>query len=167
MIKVASLFSQVLSLINRNDFSRAVKQWDAEKGAKGFRCWDQFVAMVFGQLAGADSLREIEGGLSTALGKLRHLGLTQAPARSTLSYANEHRPYQLFETMFYQLSEQAQTLAAGQKRRFRFKNPLVSIDASTIELCLSMYDWAKFRRKKGAVKLHLMLNHQGCLPQWA
>jgi len=167
MIKVGSLFSQVLSLINRNDFSRAVKQWDAEKGAKGFHCWDQFVAMVFGQLAGADSLREIEGGLSTALGKLRHLGLKQAPARSTLSYANEHRPYQLFETMFYHLSEQAQTLAAGQKRRFKFKNPLVSIDASTIELCLSMYDWAKFRRKKGAVKLHLMLNHQGCLPQWA
>ena len=78
MIKAGSLFSQALSLINRNDFSRAVKQWDAEKGAKGFRCWDQFVAMVFGQLAGADSLREIEGGLSTALGKLRHFLASKA-----------------------------------------------------------------------------------------
>lgn len=167
MIKVGSLFSQVLSLINRNDFARAVRQWDAEKGAKGFRCWDQFVAMVFCQFAGADSLREIEGGLSTALGKLKHLGLSKAPSRSTLSYANQHRPWQLFESLFYHLSDQAHQLASRQKRRFRFKNPLVSIDASTIDLCLSMYDWARFRRKKGAVKLHLMLNHQGCLPQWA
>ena len=79
MIKVGSLFSQVLSLVNRNDFSRAVRQWDAEKGAKGFRCWDQFVAMMFCQLAWADSLREICGGLSTAMGKLTHLGLKAGP----------------------------------------------------------------------------------------
>ena len=167
MVKVGSLFTQVLSLINRNDFARAVRQWDAERSAKGFRCWDQFVAMMFCQLAGADSLREICGGLSTAMGKLTHLGLKEAPARSTLSYANSHRPWQLFETMFYHVLEQADSLAALQKRRFRFKNPLVSIDSSTIDLCLSMFDWAKFRRRKGAVKLHLMLNHQGCLPQWA
>ncbi len=167
MVKVGSLFTQVLSLINRNDFARAVRHWDAERGAKGFRCWDQFVAMMFCQLAGADSLREICGGLSTAMGKLTHLGLKEAPARSTLSYANSHRPWQLFETMFYHVFKQADSLADQQKRRFRFKNPLVSIDASTIDLCLSLFDWAKFRRKKGAVKLHLMLNHQGCLPQWA
>jgi hypothetical protein len=167
MIKVGSLFSQVLSLVNRNDFARAVKQWGAEKGAKGFRCWDQLVAMTFCHLASADSLREISGGLATALGKLTHLGLSQAPARSTLSYANGHRPWELFETVFYQVAEQAQALAATQQRRFRFKNPLVSIDSTTIELCLSVFDWARFRRKKGAVKLHLMLNHQGCLPSWA
>jgi hypothetical protein len=167
MIKTGSLFTQVLSLVDRNNFSRAVHQWDAEKGAKGFRCWDQFVAMVFCQLAGADSLREICGGLSTAMGKLAHIGLKQAPCRSTLSYANEHRPWQLFESVFYDLLGQAEVLANQQKRRFQFKNPLVSIDASTIDLCLSLYDWAKFRRKKGAIKLHLMLNHQGCLPSWA
>lgn len=167
MIKAGSLFSQVLSLINRDDFARAVRQWDAERSAKGFRCWDQFVAMTFCQLGGADSLREICGGLSTALGKLAHLGLKEAPSRSTLGYANTHRPWQLYETVFYRLLEQAGALAAKQKRRFRFKNPLFSIDSSTIDLCLSMYDWAKFRRTKGAVKLHLMLNHQGYLPQWA
>jgi hypothetical protein len=167
MIKVGSLFTQVLSLINRDDFARAVRQWDAERAAKGFRCWDQFVAMTFCQLAGADSLREICGGLSTAMGKLTHLGLKEAPSRSTLSYANTHRPWQLYETAFYQLLRQADALAAKQKRRFRFKNPLFSIDSSTIDLCLSLYDWARFRRKKGAVKLHLMLNHQGCLPNWA
>jgi len=167
MIKTGSLFTQVLSLVDRNHFSRSVHQWDAEKGAKGFRCWDQFVSMVFSHLAGADSLREICGGLSTAMGKLAHIGLKQAPCRSTLSYANEHRPWQLFESVFYDLLGQAETLANQQKRRFQFKNPLYSIDASTINLCLSLYDWAKFRRKKGAVKLHLMLNHQGCLPSWA
>ena len=122
MIKAGSLFSQVLSLINRDDFARAVRQWDAEQAAKGFRCWDQFVAMTFCQLGGADSLREICGGLSTAMGKLAHLGLKEAPSRSTLSYANSHRPWQLYETVFYQLLQQADALAAKQKRRFRFKN---------------------------------------------
>jgi len=167
MVQVGSLFTQVLSLVNRNDFFRAVQQWDAERAAKGFRCWDQFVAMVFCQMASADSLREICGGLSTAMGKLTHLGLKAAPSRSTLSYANTHRPWQLYETVFYQLLDQAAFLAAKQKRRFRFKNPLFSVDSSTIDLCLSLYDWAKFRRTKGAVKLHLMLNHQGYLPNWA
>jgi hypothetical protein len=167
MIKVGSLFTQVLSLVDRGAFGRAVREWDAERAAKGFRCWDQFVAMVFCQLAGADSLREISGGLSTALGKLAHLGLQEAPSRSTLSYANQHRPWQLFETVFEQVLEQADSLAARQQRRFRFKNPLVSIDSSTMDVCLSLFDWAHFRRKKGAVKLHLLLNHQGCLPSWA
>jgi len=167
MIKTGSLFTQVLSLVDRGRFGQAVRQWDAERAAKGFRCWDQFVAMVFCQLAGADSLREISGGLSTALGKLAHLGLQEAPSRSTLSYANQHRPWQLFETVFEQVLEQADSLAARQQRRFRFKNPLVSIDSSTMDVCLSLFDWAHFRRKKGAVKLHLLLNHQGCLPSWA
>jgi hypothetical protein len=97
MIKVGSLFTQVLSLVDRRDFARAVAESEAEHAAKGFRCWDQFVAMTFCQLAGADSLREISGGLATAMGKLTHLGLKEAPARSTLSYANQHRPWQLFE----------------------------------------------------------------------
>ena len=167
MVQVGSLFTQVLSLFNRNGFARAVRQCNAEHAAKGFRCWDQFVSMVFCQMASADSLREICGGLSTVLGKLTHLGLKEAPSRSTLSYANTHRPWQLYETVFYQLLEQAGALAAKQKRRFRFKNPLFSIDSSTIDLCLSLYDWAHFRRTKGAVKLHLMLNHQGYLPHWA
>ena len=87
MVRVGSLFSQVLRLIDRNDFSRAVRRHDAKRGAKGFRCWDQLVAMLFCHMAGADSLREICGGLATALGKLVHLGLRNPPARSTLSYA--------------------------------------------------------------------------------
>jgi hypothetical protein len=167
MIQVASLFAQVLSLISRRAFGRAVRQRKAEKGAKGFSCWDQFVAMLFCQLGGANSLREICGGLATALGKLRHLGLDKAPARSTLSYANNHRPWELFEDVFHCLLGQARAVAARHKRTFRFKNPLRSIDASTIHLCREVFDWARYGRTKGAIKLHLMLDHQGCLPGWA
>ena len=112
-------------------------------------------------------LREICGGLATALGKLTHLGLKGAPARSTLSYANNHRPWQLFETVFLDLRVRCQDVAAVKGRRFRFKNPLRSLDSTTIDLCAEVFDWAKFRRTKGAVKLHLQLDHQGCLPCWA
>ena len=167
MIKVASVFAQVLSLINRREFSRSVSELEAEKGAKGFRCWEQLACMLFCHLASADSLREICGGLASSMGKMVHLGIKRMPKRSTLSYANNHRPWQLFEKVFYQLLSEADLLAAKQKRRFRFKNPMVSIDSTTIDLCLSMFDWARFRRAKGAIKLHLMLNHQGYLPGWA
>jgi hypothetical protein len=164
MIKVASIFAQVLSLINRREFSLSIIKLEAEKGAKGFRCWEHLVCMLFCHLAGADSLREICGGLASSIGKMVHLGVKRMPKRSTLSYANNCRPWQLFENVFYQLLSQADILAAKQKRYFRFKNPLVSIDSTTIDLCLSMFDWARFRRTKDAVKLHLMLNYQGYLP---
>jgi uncharacterized protein DUF4372/DDE family transposase len=164
MIVVASCFSQLLSLIDRGSFARAVRKHQAERGAKGFSCWDQFVAMLFCQLGAAHSLREICGGLATAMGKLAHLGLGQAPTRSTLAYANRHRPWQLYQTVFETLLGQCQALAATKKRRFRFKNPLRSLDGTVIDLCVSVFDWAKFQRTKGAVKLHLQLDHQGYLP---
>ena len=167
MVSVASLSAQVLSLISRRDFGKAVRRRDAEKGAKGFCCWDQFVAMLFCQLGGAHSLREVCGGLATAMGKLRHLGLARAPSRSTLSYANTHRPWELFEDVFYSLLAQARAVAARYKRKLGFKNPLRSIDASTIHVSREVFDWARYGRTKGAVKLHLMLDHQGCLPGWA
>jgi hypothetical protein len=167
MIPVASCFSQLLSLVDRAAFTRAVRQHQGERGAKGFSCWDQFVAMLFCQMGGANSLREICGGLGTAMGKLVHLGLRQAPTRSTLAYANAHRPWQLYQTVFEDLLKSCQALAATKKRRFRFKHPLRSLDTSIIELCIEVFDWARFQRTKGAIKLHLQLDHQGCLPCWA
>ena len=155
MIPVASCFSQLLSLVDRATFARAVRQHQAERGAKGFGCWDQFVAMLFCQMGGANSLREICGGLATATGKLVHLGLHQAPTRSTLAYANTHRPWQLYQTVFEELLKSCQSLAATKKRRFRFKHPLRSVDTSIIELCIKVFDWARFQRTKGAIKLHL------------
>jgi hypothetical protein len=167
MIGRSSLFAQVLGQISRRTFGAAVRRHGGEKGAKGFSCWDQFVAMLYAQLAGAHSLREICGGLASAAGKLVHLGLGKAPPRSTLAYANRHRSWRVFEEVFYSLLEQARLLAATEKRRFRFKNPLRTLDATVIDLCAEVFDWARFRRTKGAVKLHLMLDHQGCLPCWA
>ncbi len=103
-------------------------------------------------------------------GKLRHLGLPQAPARSTLAYANERRPWQLYEELFQQLLTQCQGLAVQRsagRRQFRFKHKLISLDATVIDLCASVFDWARFRRTKGAVKLHLLLDHDGFLPCYA
>jgi hypothetical protein len=167
MIRVTSCFAQALLLIDRSGFDDVIKKHNAEKGAKGFSCWDQFVSMLFCQMGGADSLREICGGLATALGKLVHLGMKGAPKRSTLAYANEHRPWRVYEEIFHTFLGKAQAVAASKKQKFRFKNPLRSLDASVIDLCLESFDWARYRRTKGAIKLHLQLDHQGYLPCWA
>jgi len=166
MLRVASLFSQLLSLFPRTEFQAAVKQHQAERGAKGFSSWNQFVAMLFCQLAQAHSLREICGGLACCVGKLRHLGIDAAPKKSTLAYANEHRPWQLYQTVFGQLLGKCQTVARGTKK-FRFRNKLYSLDSTTIDLCLSLFHWAKFIKAKGAIKLHLLLDHEGYLPTYA
>jgi hypothetical protein len=160
----------MLQLISRAGFDGAVRRHRAERHARGFTSWGQFVAMLFCQLGGAKSLREICGGLAASEGKLRHLGLPEAPPRSTLAYANEHRPWQLYEDVFQQVLRQCQGLAAtrsGGQRKFRFKNKLISMDATVIDLCATVFDWALYRRTKGAVKLHLMLDHDGFLPCYA
>lgn len=166
MNRFSSIFGQILHLFSRREFFEAVHATRAERGAKGFGCWDQFVAMLFCQLGQAHSLREICGGLASCFGKAKHLGLKEAPKRSTLSYANEHRPWQLYEKVFYQLLGKCRQLDFG-KRRFRFKNKIFSLDATVIELCAGLFDWAKFRQTKGAVKLHLLLDHDGYLPVFA
>lgn len=163
--RCASLFSQILSVIDRGAFASAVARTQAEDRSKGFSCWDQFVAMSFCQLAQAKSLREIEEGLKCCEGRLRHLGIEQAPARSTLSYANRVRPAALFEQVFYAVLGRCQAEAPGH--RFRFKHKLLSLDSTVLDLCASMFDWARFRRTKGAAKLHLLLDHDGCLPVFA
>jgi len=164
--KFSSMFGQVLQIFSKQDFYSAVKETGAEKGAKGFSSWDQFVAMLFCHLGQARSLREISGGLASCFGKLKHLGIKDAPPRSTLSYANSKRPWQLYETVFYQLLRKVQAVAPG-KKKFRFRNKLFSLDASLIELCLSLFDWATYHQTKGAVKLHLLLDHDGYFPVFA
>lgn len=161
----SSLFSQLLSEVDRNGFARLVRQTGSEDRSKGFSSWDHFVAMLFCQLAQAKSLREIDAGLRSCEGKLRHLGMKDAPGRSTLSYANSKRPSELFEKLFYDVL--ARVSQGAPKKKFRFKSKLYSLDSTVIELCVSMFDWAKFRANKGAAKLHLLLDHDGCLPCFA
>jgi len=165
MIRFASLFSQLLGLFDRNDFQKTVRELKSDRYYKTFSSWDQFVSMLFCQLAQAKSLREICGGLSCCVGKLKHVGVIGAPNKSTLSHANRKRPWQLYQALFYQLLEKCREIAPGKK--FRFKNKLLSLDATVIDLCLSIFPWARFRTTKGAVKLHLLLDHDGYLPVFA
>lgn len=169
MKRVCSIFSQILRLIPRDSFEAAVEKHQAERHARGFSSWGQLVAMLFCQLAQAKSLREITEGLQASEGKLRHLGLPEAPARSTLAYANSHRPWQLFETVFQQLLADCQKRLGAAKAGSKLGLPgkLLSLDATVIDLCASVFDWAQFRTTKGAVKLHLLLDHDGYLPCYA
>jgi hypothetical protein len=168
MNRVCSIFSQMLQQFPRLEFEAAVREHQAERHARGFRCWTQFVAMLFCQLGHAQTLREITGGLASCEGKLRHLGVDSPPKRSTLAYANEHRPWVLFQTVFERFYQRCRAEAAQRgRRKFRFKHKLLSLDATMIPLCLSVFDWALYRRSKGAVKLHLVLDHDGYLPQFA
>ena len=169
MYKVCSIFSQVLKLFSRGEFEKAVKEHKAERHARGFASWGQFTAMLFRQLGRAHSLREICGGLACCEGQLKHLGVAAAPKKSTLAYANEHRPWELYQTVFAQTLVKCQELVSslGGRKKFRFKNKLMSLDGSIIDLAMSMYDWAKYKSTKGAIKLHLLLDHDGYLPSFA
>jgi Domain of unknown function (DUF4372)/Transposase DDE domain len=164
--QVSSIFRQMMQLVPRGMFEHKVRETKAERHARGFSSWGQFLAMMFCQLGNAESLREICNGLAASEGKLKHLGVPLAPKRSTLSYANTHRPYELYEQVFHELLQRCCEEASRQKRKFRFKNPLVSFDSTTIDLCATVFDWAKYKRHKGAVKLHVQLNHDGYLPSY-
>ncbi len=168
MVQVASLFNQLLQHFPRTEFAGLVKKHSAERAAKGFTCWTQFVSMLFCQLGRADSLREICNGLASCQGRLIHLGIQEAPRRSTLSYANEHRPAALFEDLFWTALARFrdQQALGGKHHKFRFKNKLLSLDSTTISLCLSLFSWAKFRRAKGGVKAHVLLDHDDYLPAY-
>ncbi|MCP3872384.1 MAG: IS4 family transposase [Desulfobacteraceae bacterium] len=166
MVRHASLFSQLLAFFDRSKFKNLVMKHKTEKYSKGFKSWDHFVSMFFCQVAQAKSLREISGGLACCMGKLRHLGVVSAPSKSTLSYANTNRSWKLFQDLFYETFDFCRKASLG-KHKFRFKNKLLSLDSTTISLCLNLFPWAEFRRKKGAVKLHLLLDHDGYLPSYA
>jgi len=160
--RFCSILNQLLQIFPRGEFQKAVDETKAERHARGFKSWDQFVAMLFSHLADANSLREICGGLASCEGRFAHLGVA-APARTTLAYANSHRNWELYEKVFYRLYERCRA-DVGMKTRFRFKNPLRSIDSTHISLCSELFPWATYSRQKGAVKLHFTLDHAGYLP---
>ena len=163
MKRFCSIMTQLLQVFPRNEFQQEVKETKAERHARGFASWDHFVAMLFCQLADAQSLREIIGGLTSCEGRLEQFGM-KVPKRSTLAYANQRRPWELFRNVFYKTSERCRA-ELGHKTKFRFKNRLLSIDSSVVTLCSKMFPWATWSRQKGAVKLHLTLDHAGYLPE--
>jgi len=161
MERFCSLFSQIVSVVSRARFAQLVRQHRSDRHARGFTSWEQFASMLLCHLGRMHSLREIEHGLNSAGGKLSHIGVKRAP-RSTLSYANEHRPWELYRSLFYEVLELCRV--AGSRHKFRFKNKLLSIDSTTIEVVSEMYDWALHNKSKGAIKLHTMLDHDDFLP---
>jgi hypothetical protein len=167
MINSTTLFAQVLSLVPRSIFNQAVRDNHAEKGAKGFTCWQQFVAMLFGQFSGSDSLREIACGLKALQGRLSHLGISSPPPYNTLAYANRHRPWQCYRDLFFALLQTLEKTTPPKKHKFRFRNVVLTLDSTLISVALSAFQWAHYRTRKGAVKIHLLLNMAGYFPSWA
>jgi len=158
-----TVFSQLLKLIPRHEFETLAKQHHSGRSFRTATRWSQLVTMAMGQLSGRSSLRDIVENMSAQLHRLYHLGSAKL-SRSNLSRINEDKPYALYEALFGKLLHRCQTIAPGHN--FRFKNPLYSLDASTIDLCLSVFPWADFRTTKGAIKLHVGLSHEGYLPEF-
>lgn len=159
-----TIYSQLLQLLPRHDFENLVRRYETDKYVKDFTCWKQLITLLYAQIKGHDSLRDVVAGLSTQSEKLYHIGLTTV-ARSTLSDANNKRDWHIFEGLFYALLSRCKEFAP--KHGFKFNNPLYSLDSSTISLCLSLFPWAKYRKTKGALKMHCLLDHRGCIPSFA
>jgi putative transposase len=158
-----TVFAQLLKLISRHEFEALANQHHEGQKLRKMSRWSQFVALSLAQFAGRSSLRDIVSNLSAQSAKLYHLGSSQV-SRTSLARVNENQPYTLYEALFHKLLSRCQGLAP--RHGFRFKNKLYSLDASTIDLCLSVFPWAKFRTTKGAVKLHVGLDHDGLLPSF-
>ena len=159
----STIFNQLLSFLPRNRFNYFVGQHNGDKNIKKMTAWNQFVIMLYAQITGKRSLREIQTGMSLHDGCWHHLGI-KTTARSTIADANKNRNYQIFEKLFYALLERCKEITPH--REFEFENSLYSIDASVINLCLSTFDWAKYRATKGALKLHVLLDNRTAIPEF-
>jgi hypothetical protein len=167
MVKL-SLFSQITSVLPRDLFKIIVREHDSDKYNKGIDSWTHLISMLFCQLGHANSVRDISNGLRSITGNIHHLGCSKAPSKSTVSYVNQHRTYQIFEEYYYALFDYLRDQVGLTRPALRqIKRKIYLLDASVISLSLSLYDWAKFRTRKGAVKLHLLLDYDGCLPVFA
>lgn len=162
MAHSSTIFSQLLQLVSRHDFIRLEKEaFKYGHKPRSLTRWGQFVAMMFAHLSGRSSLRDIASQLGAQANRLYHLGV-RTVKRSTLSDANQGRPAEFFESVFHHLY--AKCSAIAPKKRFRFKCKLYSFDSTVVDLCLSLFPWARFRKNKGGIKLHTLLDHDGHIP---
>jgi len=161
MAKVNTILLELLKLFPRYEFEMLENRYNGNYYTKYFSGWQQLITLLFAQAGHKDSLRDIETSLSVHYSKWYHIGL-KGIKRSTLSDARRERPYEIFEGLFYKLLEKCQSVTP--KHRFKFKNPLYTLDSTVIDLCLSIFPWATFRKRKGAIKLHYLYDHSGSLP---
>jgi hypothetical protein len=160
------LFSQIISKLDRNIFSKIVKEKNTDKHQKGFSSWTQLVSMLFCQFAKSQSVRDISNGLRSATGNLNHLGINRAPSKSSISYQNKHRDWELFREYYYKLLGSLGQQAGFKQIKFKIKSKIFLLDSTTISLCLNLFDWAKYKTAKGAVKMHTLLDFDGNLPAY-
>lgn len=158
----STIFGQLLNFLPKHKFNQFVGQHEADRYVKKMTSWSQFVILLYAQSTGKDSLREIETGFSAHEGCWSHLGI-KSVARSSVSYANNNRSYEVFEKLFYTLLKQCHEVVSGDNQ-FKFKNPLYILDSSTISLCLNLFNWATYSKTKGAIKLHTILDSTTMLP---
>lgn len=159
-----TMFSQIIQKVDRSIFKKLVTQKQTDKGCKGFDSWTHLVSMLFCHFAKSTSVRDISNGLRSATGNLNHLGIIKAPSKSSISYQNKRRDADLFKELYYSLLQSLGQQAALKRVKLKIKVPVYLLDATVISLCLSMFDWATFRTKKGAVKMHTLLEYDGKLP---
>ena len=161
-----TLFAQIISKLDRGKFSKLVKGSQSDKHNKGYTSWAHLVSMLFCQFAKSQSVRDISNGLRSATGNLNHFGIGKAPSKSTISYQNKHRPWALFKEYYFSLLESLGQQAQFKQVKFRIKSKIFLLDATTISLCLSLFDWAHYKTAKGAVKMHTLLDYDGNLPAY-
>lgn len=161
-----TLFGQIIQKLDRSIFKKLVKEHKTDKHQKGFNSWSHLTSMLFCHFAKSQSLRDISNGLRSATGNLNHLGNVHPPTKSNLSYQNKHRNWELFRDYYYALQKQLGQQAGFKQIKFKIKSKIFLLDATTISLCLSLFDWAKYKTKKGAVKLHTLLDFDGNLPTY-
>ncbi len=161
-----TLFAQIVSKFDRYQFKQLVKKEQSDKFNKGLDSWTHFISMVFCQFSKSNSLRDIANGLRSATGNLNHLGIRKAPSKSSISYQNKHRDWKLFQKFYFKLLNKLSEEAGFKQIKFKIKSKIYLLDSTTISLCLSLFDWAKYRTTKGAVKLHTLLDYDGNLPAY-
>jgi len=159
-----TIFSQVIDFLPRHKFRQCVNRYNGNKGVRTFTCMDQFMCMAFAQLTYRESLRDIENCLRSTHRKLYHVGINGNISRSTLAYANENRDWRIYCDFAQILIHTASVLYSNEDFGLELKETVYALDSSTIDLCLSLFPWAKFRKNKGAVKLHTLLNLRGNIP---
>lgn len=161
-----NLFSQIISKLDRTSFKKIASKKLTDKHQKGYDSWTHLVSMLFCQFAKSQSVRDISNGLRSATGNLNHLGIQRAPSKSTVSYQNKNRDWTLFREYYYRLLSHLGQQAGFKQQKFRIKSKIFLLDSSTISLCLSLFDWAKYKTDKGAVKMHTLLDYDGNLPAY-
>ena len=159
-----TVFAQLLAHLPRHEFRRAVARHRGNYRVRSFSCWDQFIAMAFAQLSGRESLRDIEACLSSHREKLYHVGMRGKISRSTLAEANERRDFRIYEKVGYSLIRTARKLYQTEELAVELDRSLYALDSTTIDLCLSLFPWATFRKTKAAVKMHTLLDLRGSIP---